>query len=89
MLREVARQTWRYFADFVGPETSWLPPDNLQVSPPAGLALRTSPTNIGLGLLSVEAAYDFGFVTIDMVIERTQQNPGGDQRPWSATTVTF
>ena len=73
MLREAARQTWRYFADLVGPETSWLPPDNLQVSPPAGLALRTSPTNIGLGLLGAQAAYDFGFVTIDMVVERTQR----------------
>ena len=70
MLREVARQTWRFFADFVGPETSWLPPDNFQVSPKSALALRTSPTNIGLGLLCVEAAYDFGFLTMDRVVER-------------------
>lgn len=73
MLREVARQTWRYFDDFVGPQTSWLPPDNFQVSPGAGLALRTSPTNIGLGLLGIEAAFDFGFLTIDQVVERTHQ----------------
>ena len=72
MLREVARQTWRYFAEFMGPETSWLPPDNFQVSPNAALALRTSPTNIGLGLLGIEAAYDFGFLTIDLVVERTR-----------------
>ena len=72
MLREIARQTWRYFAEFVGPETSWLPPDNCQASPKADLALRTSPTNIGLSLLGVEAAYDFGFLTIDLVVERTR-----------------
>ena len=72
MLREVARQTWRYFAEFMGPETSWLPPDNFQVSPKAALALRTSPTNIGLGLLGIQAAYDFGFLTIDLVVERTR-----------------
>ena len=72
MLREVARQTWRYFAEFMGSETSWLPPDNFQVSPNAALALRTSPTNIGLGLLGIEAAYDFGFLTIDLVVERTR-----------------
>jgi cyclic beta-1,2-glucan synthetase len=72
MLREVARQTWRYFAEFMGPETSWLPPDNFQVSPKVALALRTSPTNIGLGLLGIEAAYDFGFLTIDLVVERTR-----------------
>jgi cyclic beta-1,2-glucan synthetase len=70
MLREVSRQTWRYFADFAGPQTSWLPPDNFQVFPETGLALRTSPTNIGLGLLGIEAAYDFGFLTIDQVIAR-------------------
>src|SRR6266513_2678054 len=29
-LRTVARRTWRYFDDFVGPQTSWLPPDNIQ-----------------------------------------------------------
>jgi cyclic beta-1,2-glucan synthetase len=29
-LRASARRTWRYFADFVGPEDNWLPPDNLQ-----------------------------------------------------------
>ena len=73
MLREVARQTWRYFADFVGSETSWLPPDNFQVSPATSVAMRTSPTNIGLCLLSTEAAYDFGFLTIDLVIDRTRK----------------
>ncbi|MFH1057078.1 MAG: glucoamylase family protein [Pseudomonadota bacterium] len=71
MLREVARQTWRYFDDFVEPRTAWLPPDNFQVAPPTGLALRTSPTNIGLGLLGIQAAFDFGFLAIDEVIERT------------------
>ena len=32
-LRKVARRTWRYFSDFVSEDTSWLPPDNYQVSP--------------------------------------------------------
>ena len=47
-LRNVARRTWRYFSDFVNEETSWLPPDNYQVSYQNQLAMRTSPTNIGL-----------------------------------------
>ncbi|MBI5521508.1 MAG: glycosyl transferase [Desulfarculus sp.] len=72
MLREVARQTWRYFAEFIGPETSWLPPDNFQVFPGTGLALRTSPTNMGLGLLTNVAAHDLGYLTVDQVIERTR-----------------
>jgi cyclic beta-1,2-glucan synthetase len=69
-LREVARRTWRYFDDFVSAETSWLPPDNYQVSPRNELAMRTSPTNIGLWMLSILAAHDFGYQTLDQVVEK-------------------
>jgi len=69
-LRQVARRTWRFFSDFVGDETSWLPPDNYQVSHHNALALRTSPTNIGLWMLSVLAAHDFRYLTVDQVLER-------------------
>jgi cyclic beta-1,2-glucan synthetase len=68
-LRKTARRTWRYFSDFVGEETSWLPPDNLQVSHRHQLAMRTSPTNIGLWMLSALAARDFGYLTADQVVE--------------------
>lgn len=63
-LRAAARRTWRYFADFVGPEDNWLPPDNFQEHPPQGIAQRTSPTNIGLGLLANLSACDFGFISV-------------------------
>jgi cyclic beta-1,2-glucan synthetase len=69
-LREVARRTWRYFADFVGDDTSWLPPDNYQVSHKNQLAMRTSPTNIGFWMLSALAAHDFGYLTVDQVVEK-------------------
>jgi cyclic beta-1,2-glucan synthetase len=69
-LRRVARLTWRYFSDFVTEKTSWLPPDNYQVSYQDQLALRTSPTNIGLYMISVLSAYDFGYVTVDEVTQR-------------------
>jgi len=69
-LRKVARRTWRYFSDFVGDDTSWLPPDNYQVSPQNHLAMRTSPTNIGLWMLSALAAHDFGYMTVDQVVEK-------------------
>ncbi|MFN2273692.1 MAG: hypothetical protein ACK2TX_02480 [Anaerolineales bacterium] len=67
-LRRIARRTWRYFSDFVGPGTHWLPPDNYQVSHQNKLAMRTSPTNIGLWLLSALAAGDFGYLTLDEII---------------------
>ena len=51
-LRTAARRTWRYFEDFVGPQTSWLPPDNVQETPKREIFMRTSPTNIGLPLAS-------------------------------------
>ena len=69
-LRQVARRTWRYFSAFVSDDTSWLPPDNYQVSHQNRLAMRTSPTNIGLWLTSALAAHDSGYLTVNQVIER-------------------
>ena len=69
-LRAVARRTWRYFDDFVGPQTSWLPPDNVQETPTREIFMRTSPTNIGLSMLATVAANDFGYITIDDLVER-------------------
>ena len=61
-LRRVARKTWRFFEAFVGEADNWLPPDNLQEVPSPVVAHRTSPTNIGLALLSNLAAHDFGYL---------------------------
>ncbi len=69
-LRNIARRTWRYFSDFVGAETSWLPPDNYQVSHQNHLAMRTSPTNIGLWMTSVLGAHDSGYLTVDQAVEK-------------------
>jgi len=67
-LRSIARRTWRFFATFVGPEDHALPPDNFQETPSPVVAHRTSPTNIGLYLLSTVAARDFGWIgTLDAV----------------------
>jgi cyclic beta-1,2-glucan synthetase len=69
-MRNIARRTWRYFSDFVNEKTSWLPPDNYQVSFQNRLALRTSPTNIGLYMASVLGAHDFGYLTVDGVAQK-------------------
>ncbi|PYS42249.1 MAG: hypothetical protein DMF71_09635, partial [Acidobacteria bacterium] len=70
--RIVARRTWRFFETFVGDEDHWLPPDNFQEDPRPTVAHRTSPTNIGLLLLSTLAAYDFGYVGLCELIERVE-----------------
>jgi cyclic beta-1,2-glucan synthetase len=61
-LRLVARRTWRFFETFITAEDNMLPPDNFQEDPLPVVAHRTSPTNIGLYLLSTVAARDFGWV---------------------------
>ena len=61
-LHGLARRTWLYFESFVGPEDNWLPPDNVQLDPKPVTAHRTSPTNIGLMLLSTLAAHDLGYL---------------------------
>jgi cyclic beta-1,2-glucan synthetase len=61
-LRIMARQTWSFFDSFVTAEQNMLPPDNFQEIPNEVVANRTSPTNIGLYLLSVASAREFGWI---------------------------
>jgi cyclic beta-1,2-glucan synthetase len=69
-LRLTARRTWRFFETFVTPLDHMLPPDNFQEDPVPVLAHRTSPTNIGLYLLSVVSARDFGWIGNTEATER-------------------
>jgi len=69
-LKEVARKTWRHLDSLAGPEDHWLPPDNFQEEREPTVAHRTSPTNIGLGLLSTLAAYDLGLMPADAMAEK-------------------
>jgi cyclic beta-1,2-glucan synthetase len=69
-LRQIARQTWRYFDDLVTPENNWLPPDNSQLALHVEVAQRTSPTNIGLWMTALFAAHDFGYITSDELVRR-------------------
>ncbi len=82
-LRLLARRTWSFFETFVGPEDNELPPDNFQEEPQPVVAHRTSPTNLGLYLLSVMAAREFGWLgTVDCVerLEATLRTMGGLDR---------
>ncbi|HEX2798632.1 MAG TPA: glucoamylase family protein, partial [Thermoanaerobaculia bacterium] len=73
LLLAVARKTWRYFETLAGPEDHGLPPDNLQEEPTPVVTHRTSPTNIGMGLLSTLAAHDLGFLPADAMLERLER----------------
>lgn len=63
ILSRCAGDIWRYFDELLTPEDNFLPPDNFQDQPAVGVAHRTSPTNIGLALLSALAALDLGLCT--------------------------
>jgi cyclic beta-1,2-glucan synthetase len=62
LLLDIARRTWHYFDTFTRPQDHWLPPDNFQEEPKGVIAHRTSPTNIGLYLVSTLTARDLGFL---------------------------
>ena len=68
-----ARLHWSYIEELAGPLTHWLVPDNYQETPYPALATRTSPTNIGLQLLSTVSANDLGFITADDMVVRLER----------------
>ncbi len=71
-LRDNTRRIWAYYQDFVNEENNFLAPDNYQEQPYKGVAHRTSPTNIGMGLISNVVAYDLGYITLGEVIDRIE-----------------
>jgi cyclic beta-1,2-glucan synthetase len=96
-LQGIARDTWQLFERCVGPEDNFLPPDNLQVTPYDMVAHRTSPSNIGLYLLSTACARVFGWIdTLEMVtrleatlatVEKLQHHRGHLLNWYDTTTL--
>ncbi|TRD11625.1 cellobiose phosphorylase [Erythrobacter insulae] len=71
-LMRLARKTWLYFETFAGPSDNWLPPDNYQGPPHEEIGHRTSPTNIGMLLLSTASAWDLGFIGRAELVARSK-----------------
>lgn len=72
MIRGIARKTWQFFKDFSSYGNNWLCPDNYQKEPTERTSYKTSPTNIGLQLLSVLSARDFGFETLSKTLDNLE-----------------
>lgn len=71
--RELSSQIadmWGLFSDYVTESENFLPPDNVQFSPVYRIAHRTSPTNIGMYLLSVLAACDRRLISPETMQKR-------------------
>ena len=63
-----------FFRDYVTEEDNFLPPDNVQYTPVYRVAKRTSPTNIGMYLLSCICSAELGITdgeTAEIRIART------------------
>ena len=69
MLLSLAKDTWRFFDEM----DAALPPDNNQLDPPAAPVRRTSPTNIGLYLLSCLAARELKIIDPKACAERVRR----------------
>ena len=68
-LTQQAERMYGYFREHLTQQNHYLPPDNVQFRPQVPPAYRTSPTNIGLALLSVVAAVDLGLESRRQAIE--------------------
>jgi cyclic beta-1,2-glucan synthetase len=79
-LERYAELHWAYFDRFVTAETHWLVPDNFQDDPAPLLAMRTSPTNIGLQLLATVSAHELGFLTLEAMTTRLEATFGSLSR---------
>lgn len=69
-IRSDVTKMWQFFAENVTKEYNFLPPDNVSYFPEKKTAKRTSPTNIGLYLMSVLNAFDFGIIGSDELWRR-------------------
>jgi len=68
--RRLARRVWGYYEQFQGPDGHWLPPDHYQEEPLGEVAFRTSPTNLGMGLVAAVTAWDLGFLDTSRLVAR-------------------
>ncbi len=72
-LRELFRRSYRWFEEVLTEEDHFLPPDNVQERPGPRTARRTSPTNIGLSLLSHAAARSLGVIDAPQMARRMER----------------
>ena len=73
-IRRIARKTWAYFEDFITEECNYLGVDNYQEDPYKGAALRTSPTNMGMSVISNITAVDLGYISILKAVKRIENS---------------
>ncbi len=69
LLLDAAHRTWMFFKELSTKDNNWLCPDNYQLFRKDKTSDKTSPTNIGLHLLAILSARDFGFETLSTSLD--------------------
>ena len=67
-LLQIGKKTWDFFKENITEKSNFLPPDNYQEDRKEQIIYRTSPTNIGLGLLAVVSSYDLKYENLEDTI---------------------
>jgi len=73
VLGTIASETLLYYETSITGEDHGLPPDNVQVEPNKGISHRTSPTNIGLYLVSLIAAEKLRLLPVEQLSRRMEE----------------
>lgn len=64
---------WAYYTEYASKRDNYLPPDNVQYAPVFRIAHRTSPTNIGMMLLSILSVRDFEIIDTRTLYSRVKK----------------
>lgn len=64
---------WQFYEDYATIGEHYLPPDNVQFAPVYRICHRTSPTNIGLMMLSILVARDFDLIDSNGLFKRVER----------------
>ncbi len=73
LLRRIACRSSRFFLELSSRDSNHLIPDHYQEAPLSNTQLATSPTNIGMHILSNLSAYDFGYISFSNLLNRTKE----------------
>lgn len=71
LIREIARDTWRYFENAFS-KSNHLVVDHIRTGDPPLAANYTSPSNIAMDLMASVAARELGFITRGQAIQRSR-----------------
>ncbi|MBP5245684.1 MAG: hypothetical protein J6036_04440 [Clostridia bacterium] len=83
-IKAYAGDMWKFFENTVNADDNFLPVDNVALYPSTSYAHRTSPTNIGLYLLCILCARDFGFIDTENMYARLENTlkTVSDMKKW-------